>query len=110
MDEDEERQFIESLTLRVWKARTEGAIIGAAFVVGIGFQLYLVVYAGPLNPMSVFYEFGLFTIFVDPIRDFRVSVTGDAVSLQVPGPSTLGLLGAGLLGLGVRWHRRPNSA
>ena len=70
MDEAEERQFIESLTLRVWKARTEGGIIGAAFVLGIGFLLYLVAYAGPLNPMSVFYEFGLFTIFADPIRDF----------------------------------------
>ena len=53
MDE-EERQFIESLTLRIWKARAEGAIIGAAFVLGIGFLLYLVADAGPLNPMSVF--------------------------------------------------------
>jgi len=42
MDQDEERQFLESLTLKVWKARTEGAIIGAAFVLGIGLLLYLV--------------------------------------------------------------------
>ena len=53
MDQEEERQFIESLTLRVWKARAEGAIIGAAFVLGIGFLLYLIVDAEPINPMSV---------------------------------------------------------
>ena len=49
MDEGEERQFIESLTLRVWKARTEDAIIGAAFVLGIGFLFYLVADAGPVR-------------------------------------------------------------
>ena len=49
MDEDEER-----LTLKVWKARAEGAIIGAAFVLGVGFLLYLAAHAGPLNSMSVF--------------------------------------------------------
>jgi len=37
MDQDQERQLLEALTLRIWKARAEGAIIGAAFVLGIGF-------------------------------------------------------------------------
>ena len=53
VDDDEERQFLEALTLRIWKARAEGAIVGAAFVLGIGFLLYLIVDAEPLNPMSV---------------------------------------------------------
>ncbi len=30
------------------------AIIGGAFVIGIGFLLYLIVEAGPLNPITVF--------------------------------------------------------
>ena len=42
MDQDEEHQFLDALTLRIWKARAEGASIGAAFVLGIGFLLYLV--------------------------------------------------------------------
>ena len=54
MDDEEEQLFLERLTLKVWKARAEGAIIGAAFALGIGLLLYLVVKAGPLNPMSSF--------------------------------------------------------
>ena len=42
MDDEEEKLFLERLTLKVWKTRAEGAIIGAAFVLGIGFLLYLV--------------------------------------------------------------------
>jgi len=47
-------QFLECLTLKVWKARAEGEIIGAAFVLGTGFLLYLVMGAGPLNLISAF--------------------------------------------------------
>ncbi len=54
MDDEEEKLFLERLTLKVWKARAEGAIIDAAFVLGIGFLLYPVVDAGPLNPMTAF--------------------------------------------------------
>ena len=54
MDDEEEKLFLDRLTLRVWKARAEGAIIGGAFVLGIALLLYLAVEAGPLNPMSVF--------------------------------------------------------
>ena len=43
MDEDEEKQFLDSLAHRIWKARRDGAVIGGAFVLGIGFLLYLVV-------------------------------------------------------------------
>ena len=72
MDEDEERQFLERLALRIWKARTEGAIIGAAFVLGIGFLLYLVVQAGPGNPMSVFLYAGMLVmVFLAWQRVFR---------------------------------------
>ncbi len=72
MDEDEERQFLDALTLRIWKARAEGAIIGAAFVLGIGFLLYLVTEAGPLNPMSVFlYSAMLVMVYLLWQRVFR---------------------------------------
>lgn len=54
VDENEEREFLERLTVRIWKARAEGAIIGGAFVLGIGFLLYLVVQSGIGNPMSAF--------------------------------------------------------
>ena len=72
MDQDEELQFLERLTLKVWKARAEGAIAGAAFVLGIGFLLYLVVEAGPLNPMSVFlYSAMLVMVYLLWQRVFR---------------------------------------
>ena len=32
MHDNEERLFLERLTLRIWKARIEGAIIGAPWV------------------------------------------------------------------------------
>jgi len=48
------RHILERLTLKVWKAIAEGAVIGAAFVVGIGFLLYLVTQTGIGNPMSTF--------------------------------------------------------
>ena len=54
MEEEQEKLFLDALANRVWKARTEGAIMGAAFVLGIGSLLYLVADAGPLNPISVF--------------------------------------------------------
>ena len=54
MDPDEERQFLERLTIKVWQARIEGAIYGAGFVLGILFLLYLVTQVGPLDPMAVF--------------------------------------------------------
>ena len=72
MDQDEERQFIESVTLRIWKARAEGAIIGAAFVLGIGLLLFLVTNAGPLNPVSVFlYSAMLVMVYLLWQRVFR---------------------------------------
>ena len=71
-DDDEERLLLERLTLKVWKARAEGAIIGAAFVVGIAFLLYLVAEAGPLNPVSVFlYSAMLVTVYLLWQRVFR---------------------------------------
>ena len=35
MDDEEEKLFLERLTLRVWKARAEGAIIGGALSANI---------------------------------------------------------------------------
>ena len=59
MDDEEEKLFLERLTLRVWKARIEGAIVGAAFVLGIGFLLYLLVEVGSTNSMSTFLYAGM---------------------------------------------------
>ena len=42
MDEEEERLFLERLTLKVWAARRDGSIIGAAYVLGVGLLLYLI--------------------------------------------------------------------
>ena len=72
MDNEEEKLFLDRLAHRLCKARAEGAIIGAAFVLGIGFLLYLVTEAGPLNPMNAFlYAAMLVMVFLLWQRVFR---------------------------------------
>ena len=52
MDDEEEKLFLERLPLKVWKARREGPVIGAAYISGVGLLLYLITDLGPLDPMS----------------------------------------------------------
>ena len=59
MDDEEEKLFLERLALKVWKARREGSIIGAAYVLGVGFQGYLVIDVGVFDPMSPFLYAGI---------------------------------------------------
>ena len=51
MDDEEEKLFLDRLTLKVWKARREGLVVGAAYVLGVGFLLYLIMDVGPVAPM-----------------------------------------------------------
>ena len=37
----EERTFLELISMNVWQARRQGAIIGAAYVLGVGLLAYL---------------------------------------------------------------------
>ncbi len=37
----EERTFLELIAMNVWQARRQGAIIGAAYVLGVGLLAYL---------------------------------------------------------------------
>lgn len=37
------RLFLERLALKVWAARRDGSIIGAAYVLGVGLLLYLII-------------------------------------------------------------------
>ncbi len=55
----EERTFLELITVNVWQARRQGAIIGAAYVLGIGLLLYLIMNVGVLDPMSSFLYAGI---------------------------------------------------
>ena len=59
MDDEEEKLFLDRLTLKVWKARREGSVVGAAYVLGIGFLLYLIMDLGPVDPMSSFLYAGI---------------------------------------------------
>jgi len=55
----EERTFLELIAMNVWQARRQGAIIGAAYVLGLGFLLYLIMNVGVLDPMSSFLYAGI---------------------------------------------------
>jgi len=57
--EEEEKLFLERLTLKIWEARREGSLIGAAYVLGVGLLLYLIADVGPLDPMSSFLYAGI---------------------------------------------------
>ena len=59
MDDEEEKLFLDRLALKVWAARREGSIIGAAYVLGVGLLLYLIMDVGPLDPMSSFLYAGI---------------------------------------------------
>ena len=59
MDDEEEQLFLERLTLKIWKARKEGSVIGAAYILGVGLLLYLIMDVGPLDPMSSFLHAGI---------------------------------------------------
>ncbi len=59
MDDEEEKLFLERLTLKVWKARREGSVIGAAYILGVGLMLYLIMDDGPVDPMSSFLYAGI---------------------------------------------------
>ena len=52
--DSEERTFLELITMNVWQARRQGAIIGASYVLGVGLLLYFILDVGPLDPMSSF--------------------------------------------------------
>ncbi len=59
MDDEEEKLFLERLTLKVWAARRDGSIIGAAYVLVVGLLLYLIMNVGLLDPMSSFLYAGI---------------------------------------------------
>ena len=59
MDDEEEKLFLDRLTLRIWKARREGSVIGAAYVLGAGFLAYLIKGVGLFDPMSSFLYAGI---------------------------------------------------
>ena len=59
MEDEEEKLFLERLTLKVWKARREGSVIRAAYVLGVGLLLYLIMDVGLLNPMASFLYAGI---------------------------------------------------
>jgi len=59
LDDDEEKLFLERLTLKVWKARRNGSVIGAAYVLGVGLLLYLIIDVGLFDPMSSFLYAGI---------------------------------------------------
>ena len=59
MDDEEEKLFLDRLTLKVWAARRDGSIIGAAYDLGVGLLLYLIMDVGPLDPMSSFLYAGI---------------------------------------------------
>ena len=59
MDDEEEKIFLERLTLKVWKARREGSLVGVAYVLGAGFLLYIIMDIGPLDPISSFLYAGI---------------------------------------------------
>ena len=50
LDDQEEQLFLERLDFKVWKARREGSIIGAAYVLGVGFLGYLIMDVGVIDP------------------------------------------------------------
>jgi len=54
-----ERTFLELIAMNVWQARRQGAIIGAAYVLGVGLLLYLIMDVGVLDPMSSFLYAGI---------------------------------------------------
>jgi len=39
VDDEEEKLFLDRLTHRIWKARREGVVAGAAYVLGVGILL-----------------------------------------------------------------------
>jgi len=55
----EERTFLELIAMNVWQARRQGATVGAAYVLGVGLLLYLIMDLGPLDPMSSFLYAGI---------------------------------------------------
>ena len=55
----EERTFLELIAMNVWQARRQGAIVGAAYVLGVGLLLYLIMDVGPLDPVSSFLYAGI---------------------------------------------------
>ena len=59
MSLSKERTFLELIAMNVWQARRQGAIIGAAYVLVVGFLLYLIMDVGPLDPMSLFLYAGI---------------------------------------------------
>ena len=59
MSLSEERTFLELIAMNVWQARRQGAIIGAAYVLGVGLLLYLIMDVGPVDPMSSFLYAGI---------------------------------------------------
>ena len=59
MDDEEEKLFLERLAFKVWKARREGSVFGAAYVLGVGLLVYLITDVGILDPMSSFLYAGI---------------------------------------------------
>ena len=55
----EERTFLELIAVNVWQARRQGALIGAAYVLGFGLLAYLIMDVGPLDPMASFLYAGV---------------------------------------------------
>ena len=55
----EERTFLELIAMNVWQARRQGAFAGAAYVLGVGLLLYLIMNVGVLDPMSSFLYAGI---------------------------------------------------
>ncbi len=47
------------LAMNTWQARRQGAIVGAAYVLGVGLLLYLIMQVGVLDPMSSFLYAGI---------------------------------------------------
>ncbi len=55
----EERTFLELISMNVWQSRRQGAIAGAAYVLGVGLLLYLIMNVGVLDPISSFLYAGM---------------------------------------------------
>ncbi len=61
----EERTFLELIAMNVWQARRQGAIAGAAYVLGVELLLYLIMDVGVLDPMSSFLYAGVEEHFLE---------------------------------------------
>ena len=59
MDDEEEKLFLGRLAFKVWAARRDGSIIGAAYVLVVGLLLYLIMNVGVLDPVSSFLYAGI---------------------------------------------------